>query len=72
MYKDRKPIERIKGKYINTPEVREIDDFALETANALCDRFPNIDILDLENLFNRYFRFYVSRRLGIESIEEES
>lgn len=72
MYKDRKPIERIKGKYINAPEVREIDDFALEVANELCDRFPNIDILDLENLFNRYFRFYLSRRLGIESIEEES
>lgn len=72
MYKDRKPIERIKGKYMHVPEVSEIDDFALKAANELCDRFPNIDILDLENLFNKFFRFYVSRRLGIESIEEES
>lgn len=67
MYKDRKPVERVKGRYVNIPEV---DSFALEVANELCDRFPDIDILDLENLFNRHFRFYVSRRLGIESREE--
>lgn len=62
----RETIKRINGRLEKRP--RGIDEFAKEVANALCDKYPDIDIFDLKYCFDNSFNYEISCRLGEESI----
>ena len=63
----RKPMERVNGKYKD--HLKGIDEFCEKVAEDLCAKYPDIDILDLENIFRRVFGYKLSLLLMKESAE---
>ena len=61
----RKPMERINGRYKD--DLKGIDEFCEKVAVDLCEEYPDVDILDLENIFRRVFGFKLSLQLMKES-----
>lgn len=50
----RKPFERsITGQYIT--ELKDMDKIAANVAEELCKKYPDVDIIDIEFLFERAF-----------------
>ena len=58
---NRKPIKRERGQYTEIPE--GLYEFAEKVANELCEKFPDIDILDLETVFTDKFRLTLRMNL---------
>ena len=55
----RKPIERTnRGQYVEYPD--RIEEFARNVAEELCKKYPDVDILDLEFIFEKQFSFGMS------------
>lgn len=50
-----------KGQFKDLPE--GLEEFAKDTAHSLCTKYPDIDLADLEFLFNRQFAFAMSMEL---------
>lgn len=71
MASNRKNLPRLNGKMMMDETVNDgIEDLARNTANALCDKYPEIDIIDLAYRFQQSFSYHIARRIGKESIEE--
>ena len=67
----RKPIERTKyGQYAE--ELKGMNDFVKEVVKELCDKYPDADFFDLENMFESNFRFELVVRMMEEAAEKES
>lgn len=56
-----------KGQYEYHPN--GIEDFAKRVAKELCETYPNIDMFDLELIFNRQFTFAMTMEL-LRNIKE--
>lgn len=55
----RKPFERtIAGQY--KTKLKGIDKIAENVAKELCEKYPDVDIIDIEFMFEREFRFAMS------------
>ena len=61
----RKPMERVNGKYKD--HLEGFDEFCEKVAEDLCAAYPDIDILDLENIFHRNFTYKLSMQLMKEN-----
>lgn len=63
----RKPMERVNGRYKD--KLEGMDEFCEKVAKDLCAEYPDIDILDLDNIFRRVFGYKLSLQLMKESAE---
>lgn len=50
-----------KGQFKSHPE--GLDNFAKDVAHELCKKYPEVDLFDLEFIFNRQFAFAMSMEL---------
>lgn len=63
----RKPMERVNGRYKD--KLEGMDEFCEKVVKDLCAKYPEVDILDLENIFRRVFGYKLSLQLMRESAE---
>ncbi len=59
---DRKIIARTnQGQYVNYPE--DIGEFAKKVAEELCKKYPDVDLFDLQFIFNGEFQLAMAVEL---------
>lgn len=61
----RKPLEREFGRY--TQSLNKLELIAKDTVENVCNEYPDIDIIDLEFVFEGLLRFEFSRKMLEES-----
>lgn len=63
----RKPLEREFGRYTKSLDKLEI--IAKNTVENVCNEYPDIDIIDLEFIFENKLRFQFAMKIVKESEE---
>lgn len=64
----RQPIPRINGQYESYP--KGIEQFVEKTADKLCEKYPNVDIIDLEFIFSRIFAHKMTMNMLRDNAKE--
>ena len=58
----RKPMERTaRGQFRNG--LKGLDEYADKVAKELCEKYPDVDIIDIEILFMKRFEFSMAREM---------
>ena len=66
---ERKPLKRIEGRFEKSLD--GIDQFAESVVRELAINYPDVDLIDLEFIFERQLAFQFSKRQLVEFEENE-
>ncbi len=58
---NRTPLKRENGRYVDCP--KGIEEFAEEVVKNMSEKYPDIDLIDLEFIFSKQLSFQFSRKL---------
>lgn len=64
----RKPLERNFGRYDQRPNKLEL--IAKDTVENICNEYPDIDIIDLEFIFEGLLKYQFARKIVEESVDK--
>lgn len=66
----RKPLERENGRYKKSLDKLEL--IAKDTVEHVCKEYPDIDVIDLQFIFENSLRFEFAKKIVEESVDVES
>ena len=66
----RKPLERENGRY--TKSLDKLEQIAKDTVENVSKEYPDIDIIDLQFMFENKLRFQFAMKIVEESTKTES